>query len=356
MHKTVLTLIPILVAAVASPALAGTVQFPIINGEQIDDDEFESAAALIASFTMDFMGTPMDTTAVSCTGSLIAPDVVLTAGHCVDEAALGMGMFEVTNLEFCVSFESDLAYMVAQEHEGNPPLPDDAVCATGFVQHPDFDMDNMNEVDGPEQFDDLALIFLEDEITDRDFAWLPTEAEAEGIVDDLDVDIVGYGQRDPEATMFDTTEPLRYWAATFINEVGSHEMQIGDSGDDGRKCHGDSGGPTYAEIGLGPDSERMIGVTSHAYNMTDDCDIGGVDTRVDPYLDWIDDEMSAACDEGLRTACDPPGIRWAEVVQEEPPEEEGAGCNDCDSNEDDATPAMGISLGFLVLFVCRRRW
>ncbi len=353
MRTTLLTLLSLAAVALAGPAAAGTAQFPIINGEQIDDDEFESAAALIASFEMVGFGTM---TQVSCTGTLIAPDVVMTAGHCVDEAALGMGIFEIANLEFCVSFESDLGYMIDQEHQGNPPLPDDAVCGVGFVKHPDFNMDAMNTVDGCMEFHDIALVFLEEPITDRAHAWVPTEEEAEAIVEDLDVDVVGYGQRDPAGTMWDPVEPLRYWAATHVNEAGSHEMQIGADGTDGRKCHGDSGGPTYAEIGLGPEVERVIGVTSHAYNMTDDCNIGGVDTRVDPYLDWIDEEMREACEYGPRTECDEPGIHWAPPAEGDDDDDDdggggsGQGCRDCQSSVAAAGPSgllLVLGLGLL---------
>ena len=51
----------------------------------------------------------------------------------------------------------------------------------------------------------------------------------------------------------------------------------------------------------------VIGITSHAYN-EEDCKIGGVDTRIDFWLEWIDLQMRAACDEGKRSYCTQPGI------------------------------------------------
>ncbi len=95
-------------------------------------------------------------------------------------------------------------------------------------------------------------------------------------------------------------------AASFINELGAFEMQIGDTG--ARKCHGDSGGPTYLEVDAGDSSSlRVIGVTSRAYDESD-CLKGGVDTRVDAWLDWIDAEMTGACERGERVWCDVAGI------------------------------------------------
>ena len=50
------------------------------------------------------------------------------------------------------------------------------------------------------------------------------------------------------------------------------------------------------------------GVTSHAYDDSDCFETGGVDTRVDAFLDWIDDEMRLRCDDGTRAWCEVPGI------------------------------------------------
>ena len=52
---------------------------------------------------------------------------------------------------------------------------------------------------------------------------------------------------------------------------------------------------------------RVIGITSHAYDQSD-CAKGGVDTRVDSWLSWIDEQMSAACADGTRVWCEVDGI------------------------------------------------
>ncbi len=337
-------------------AFAGTSQHAIINGEAIDGDEFESAAALILQTEIDGLG-PI--TQVSCTATLIAPDVVLTAGHCVDEYPITFGFFELDELTFCVSFEADLSAMVDPAANGNPDLPDDAVCSSGFVQHPDFSFEDLSgEVDGLVEFDDIALVFLEEEIHDRAFSYLPDAAEAEAIVVDLEVDIVGYGQRDaePQDPFGDPQEPLRYWAHTVVNEVAPTEMQIGDGPETGRKCHGDSGGPSFAEIGLrGATFERVIGVTSHAYSAQEDCNRGGADTRVDAYLDWIEDAMIAACDDGLRSWCDEPGIPDpGEAIGDDDDDDGGDGCQDCSSEIAGGEAPLSV-LALVALLGLRRR-
>ena len=54
--------------------------------------------------------------------------------------------------------------------------------------------------------------------------------------------------------------------------------------------------------------DSVVGVTSHSYDASDCFETGGVDTRVDYYLDWIDQEMTRRCDDGTRVWCDTPGI------------------------------------------------
>jgi hypothetical protein len=52
---------------------------------------------------------------------------------------------------------------------------------------------------------------------------------------------------------------------------------------------------------------RVVGITSHAYDESD-CQKGGVDTRVDVWLAWIDEKMTAGCTAGTRVWCEVPGI------------------------------------------------
>ena len=53
---------------------------------------------------------------------------------------------------------------------------------------------------------------------------------------------------------------------------------------------------------------RLVGVTSHAYDQSDCNETGGVDTRVDAYLGWIDAEMASRCVDGSRSWCDEFGV------------------------------------------------
>ena len=353
MPRNVIALTLLLSAGAPTAALTGTAQLPILNGELDTTDDFSSAGALVVRFVWDYGGGPVEPTQVVCTASLIAPDVALTAAHCVAPAALGLEDVPPEDLDHCLSFEPDLLYMRDDQYGGAPPLPDDAVCASGWTVHPDFDHQPAEPIFGCGRSEDLALLFLDQEVADRTPAWLPSSHEAEAIEVGLEVDIVGYGQRVFDGDWEDIIPGLRHHAASFVNELGEFEMQIGDTGSEGRKGHGDSGGPTFAAIGAGGGGLRQIGVTSHAWDGDSGCQTGGVDTRVDRYLDWIDAEMVAACDAGLRTACDPPGIRWAPVAQEDDPDG-SAGCQDCRSELADRGDT-GSGLLLILLVLARRR-
>ncbi len=101
-----------------------------------------------------------------------------------------------------------------------------------------------------------------------------------------------------------------------LSELGDYELQVGAEAEDVRKCHGDSGGPTFLDIETdSTESMRIIGVTSHAYDESDCDSKGGVDTRVDAYLDWIDNEMVTRCQDGTRVWCETEGILDAPVAE-----------------------------------------
>lgn len=300
---------------------AGTSQHPIINGEAYGSDEYPSAGQLITDVVLDasaFGGSPEQASKVaSCTATLIAPDVLLTAAHCIDETLLTFGILEVVELSFAISFEEDLQWMSEAQYEGNPPLPDDAVSSVGFVSHPGFAIDNFQgDLDGLADLGDIALVFLEEAITDRPHAYLPSEEEDAQLEEGMEIGVLGYGQQSPETGgPFDPPPEdinQRIGGLSFINELGEAEFQVGGDEETTRKCKGDSGGPSYVDVETDLEvSERVIGVTSRAYSSTnpqEQCFQGGVDTRVGWHLDWIEDELIAACESGLRVWCDEPGI------------------------------------------------
>ena len=326
---------PLLVLALAlaapptAPAAGGPVG--IIDGEPIETDEFPSTGALIASGS----GPTITFTSVVCGATRLASDVLVTRAACVTEEACGLGIIELDTLDFCVSFEADLSWTLDFAHQGDPRLPADAACASGFVPRPGFDFGDLAAGDaGLDELDDVALVFLGEPVADRPFSWLPDELEAEAVQEGLPVDIVGYGQPTADADPFDPLPPVRRHGESFVNLVSEPELQIGDATSD-RKCNGDAGSPTWAGIGLVGEPRRLIGVTSRAWSAEANCDVGGIDTRLDHHLAWIDAEMQDACADGLRTDCDEPGIPQPGDDDDSAADDDDSAADDDDSAADD---------------------
>ncbi len=277
---------------------------PIINGIPYDTDEWPEAGAMVVKLGLRYGTQVFEFITPICSSTLIAPDVVLLAAHCVDETTLRYslpGNAEI--IEFAFDRKANLS-----SYQNGRPYNEGVILASGSQKHPEFDINNFNSFSslGVAKNDDIALLFLEEPVFDVDHAYLPAAEEVDQILEGNMVEIVGWGQRDATNPY---TAGIKYGGVSNIGELGTHELQVGPDASDVRKCHGDSGGPTFMAFETDSSVEhRVIGVTSHAYDLTDCASKGGVDTRVDAYLDWIEEEMVAACDEGLRTWCDWPGI------------------------------------------------
>ena len=141
----------------------------IINGEAAASTTTRPPARA-AGTTIDFQGSSFDLKMLMCSATLIAPDVVMIAAHCIDfeyfEQMAGM-QFEDVDLVF--SREADLS-----DFSGMPgqSWPSDAAFAWDSATHPGWAMSSLQM--GLAENDDIALLFLDEPIFDVEPAVLPT--------------------------------------------------------------------------------------------------------------------------------------------------------------------------------------
>ncbi len=295
-----------------------------------------------------------------CTGTLVAPDTVLLAAHCVDTDTLGLP--PGTEFDFYFSFALD----VTDFGSSSVDLPPLTTRIDRAVKHPSFDIGAFdNGVTGLGDFKDIAVAFLDSAVTDRAPAMVMEPDDSSGLVLDAEVLIVGYGIRtadyDPYGGNPDDAG-IQYRAVSRINEIGPYELQIGDYAPVPQKCHGDSGGPTFLAYTDGKTpAQRLIGVTSHAYDETD-CNRGGVDTRVDVWREWIETQLTTACTNGWRIDCTNGGVLPVPTAPRPPTPPGGTGGTsyytpaEPDDGGCNATGAAGLgtALAPLLLLVRRR--
>jgi hypothetical protein len=229
-----------------------------------------------------------------CTGTLIAPNVVLTARHCVARTSESVA---------CPS-------STAQVHSQRPPstlgiyVGDDVVRSEFVAVGREIIVPQGQTLCGA----DIALVLL-----DRNVAGVaPVPIRVKGVVKNERVRAVGFGKRgdnDPAGVKL-----LRDHVA--VLDVTRAEFQVGEA-----TCQGDSGGPA-----LDSKTGELVGVVSRGGPSCEGKGVHNIYTRVDVFLPLIqtalqrasqplvppgsenDDGDDVDVDEGAPTATDDAGV------------------------------------------------
>lgn len=180
-----------------------------------------------------------ESAAIACTGTLVAPRVVVTAAHC-----LGLAAPNAHQVFFGASWA-----------DGGVIIP-----VIGGRAHPQFDPST--------HANDIAALILE-----SDAPAPPIAMRAEPLPDltGTDVRLVGSGVTSPTAN----ETGVRRGGVARVTAIGADDVRVAPS--PAMSCRGDSGGPVLADTG---DGEQLIGVTSYGDPA---CARFGVAIRVDRH-------------------------------------------------------------------------
>lgn len=201
-----------------------------------------------------------------CTGTLIAPNIVVTAGHCYP----------------CCNERRGGQIHIGKKAYG----PGRTIRVKKAVQHPAYGVGGLHN--------DLTILLLEEQATEvvpRKLA-SPEKIDAATFIKAVGFGNTNFGGTDGYGTRRLANVPI---ASNLCDGAGLHdrygcdtgyELVAGGIGLDVDTCTGDSGGPIYIE--QEPGSWYLAGVTSR---MTKEairiCADGGIYARIDKYAEWM---------------------------------------------------------------------
>ncbi len=226
-----------------------------------------------------------------CTGSLIAPDLVVTAAHCVSASVISSEMGQnVSQSQVTANTEVIFDSTNIDSNGGS-------VAASDTLGHPSFNINNLGR-------HDIGLIWLSQSVNDRSPIVL-NRSHSDAPVG-ISTTLVGYGIND--ANQSGRLYYLNNKTTVSCNSVGggSDSYLLCYNQTDGKgSCSGDSGGPSLANIG---GTQKLVGITSFGDQY---CQQMGAYTRVDAELDFLDEyapELACLADGSCNEDCGSGGL------------------------------------------------
>ena len=280
MKKITLVSLIVLALLLVSTGLA----LAITNGVP-DGDNHPYVGLLVFDFAP---GTP----GWRCSGALIAPNLVLTAGHCTDGAvAARFWPYE------------DVTY----DHFPFPLYPYGGP-GSGAIEGVAHTNPKYGSPENPYgggnglpafSYRDVGLVVLNEPIVMDEYAVLPTPNLVDTLANKTGVDFVGYGVQE-QIMLYPGQPPRGRWtglrwrmyaptelvSGNFVHSAEYLRLAMNPGGGSGGTCFGDSGGPD-----LLAGTTTVLGVNSYVTNVN--CSGVGYSARVDipEVLDWIYDFM-----------------------------------------------------------------
>jgi secreted trypsin-like serine protease len=295
-----------LLAACASTDAVSTTDQAIVGGTTANPADYPSVVALEEQPGNWF-----------CTGTLIDPKWVLTAAHCVAEGP-------TTGLH--VRFD---------DADVNDATGGRVVAVAKVHAHPGFDWEAWDN--------DVALLELAEAVTDR----TPTPIHRALVPTGTTVLDVGYGVADNNDQGGGILREVGKTTASCAgaNDPGVLDANLlcMDASDGAGSCFGDSGGPTFADIG---GNRVVVGITSGGTGEL--CGAGwDLYTSVFAELEFIDSVMMAA---PPPPEPDPDPNPDPDPGEHHDDDDDGGGCNTSRGGS-----GLGLAFALLALALVRRR-
>lgn len=232
----------------AGDAELASSQKPVVGGEPTQG--FPAVVALYAKEPGAERGS-------LCTATVIAPDKLLTAAHCVHPELVG------ASAEFSVFLGSDITN---PENRG-PAVP---VAATHF----DEAFDRNNVMNGH----DIAVVDLAQPVDIEPVPYM-TDPMGQNLVGQP-ARLVGYGLNDG---FNQQGAGIKRTAVVALNSFDDKLVKTGQFGT--TICNGDSGGPILMNV---DGTDTIVGVNSFGFIF---CMLEASSTRVDRYVDFIESHL-----------------------------------------------------------------
>jgi secreted trypsin-like serine protease len=286
----------LVIAAVTRTAYAGSPS-PIVGGSEVPAGMWPDAVAVLGA-------------SGSCTGTLIAPNVVLTAGHCA-------GVRPAQVIANTIDYASDRGVRVQVAKTAAYPS-----WQTSF---------------------DVAVLVLASPVAGVKPRRVGTSCTFHEFARTTSVHLVGFGATDTygleantqlRQAIAEVTDPDCSGGNGCKKAIAPGGEFVAGGGGYADSCFGDSGGPVYLDTPSGP---VVIGAVSRGVDgAATPCGGGGIYVRTDKLIEWLEDTTGT---EIAKDACD--GVEYSSEDVDVASEDE-IGCS--------ATRGGGLgALGLVVL-------
>jgi secreted trypsin-like serine protease len=250
----------------------------IFGGQPVMGDAHDETVAIVSQ-------SPETGWTLLCTGTLITPQHVVTAAHCLD------GLSSQQRARESISLDQ---MGVVRGNSLEDQIPEERVRALHAAQqHPQYKK-------GPRGNNDIAILRLATPMEGvRPAKLLHTFADLERSRN-VTWRLVGFGSRE------DGSKGEKYFADTNARNLHAQEAIVGGDGLDA--CLGDSGGPAFVNLPHTHTVPTIGGVVSRGVGVG--CGAGGYVTMISDHVCWIESLTS----QSLTPWWSDSGCSWRESI------------------------------------------